>query len=448
MRRVIALVLLTACAATPQAVTKSDTADALTLVPTIVFPATPGLPPQRSNAQMAQDFLDLEFHMESGLALPILTRFDLPVTVALTGAIPATAATDLHVLLSRLHTEAGLDLTPVAANAAITLNFVPRATLRRIEPSAACFVIPNVSSLAEYRAKRGSADLDWEALTQRRRAAIFLPADASPQEVRDCLHEELAQALGPLNDLYRLPDSVFNDDNFQSVLTGFDMLMLRLHYSPDLANGMTEPQVAARLPALLARLNPAGEAGSGWPAAATPRPYIDAVATALGPDTAAAARLPAASQMLIIALAQGWQDNRSGFASFVLGRLQAPHDPAAALQSYTSAARIFASLPDGGVHLSHAKMQLAAIALASGHPETAITLVDQTLPLASRAQNAALMATLMLIKSQSLLTLGRTAEAQALRLDSLPAARYGFGIAPEIRARAADIAALALHRRN
>jgi len=34
----------------------------------------------------------------------------------------------------------------------------------------------------------------------------------SPQEVRDCLHEELAQALGPLNDLYRLPDSVFNDD--------------------------------------------------------------------------------------------------------------------------------------------------------------------------------------------------------------------------------------------
>ncbi len=47
--------------------------------------------------------------------------------------------------------------------------------------------------------------------------------------MRDCLHEELAQALGPLNDLYRLSNSVFNDDNFHSVLTGFDMEMLRLH---------------------------------------------------------------------------------------------------------------------------------------------------------------------------------------------------------------------------
>ena len=49
--------------------------------------------------------------------------------------------------------------------------------------------------------------------------AVFLPGDVSPQEIRDCLHEELAQALGPVNDLYRLTDSVFNDDNFNTVLT-------------------------------------------------------------------------------------------------------------------------------------------------------------------------------------------------------------------------------------
>ncbi len=117
---------------------------------------------------------------------------------------------------------------------------------------------PNVSSLAEYRANRGTAKLDWQQITRRNRVAIFVPSDTSPQEVRDCLHEEMAQALGPLNDLYRLPDSVFNDDNFQSVLTEFDMLMLRLHYAPDLATGMTEAEVAARLPALIARMNPSG----------------------------------------------------------------------------------------------------------------------------------------------------------------------------------------------
>ncbi len=69
--------------------------------------------------------------------------------------------------------------------------------------------------------------------------AIFLPGDVSPQETRDCLHEEMAQALGPLNDLYRLGDSVFNDDNFHTVLTGFDMLVLRTYYAPDLRSGMT-----------------------------------------------------------------------------------------------------------------------------------------------------------------------------------------------------------------
>jgi hypothetical protein len=82
--------------------------------------------------------------------------------------------------------------------------------------------------------------------------AVFMPADVAPQEVRDCLHEEVAQAIGPLNDLYRLPDSVFNDDNFHTVLTGFDMLILRATYAPELRSGMTRAEVAAALPGILA----------------------------------------------------------------------------------------------------------------------------------------------------------------------------------------------------
>ena len=57
----------------------------------------------------------------------------------------------------------------------------------------------------------------------RKRVAIFIPVDISFQDVRDCLHEELAQALGPLNDLYRVSDSVYNDDNFHIILTSYDM---------------------------------------------------------------------------------------------------------------------------------------------------------------------------------------------------------------------------------
>ena len=36
----------------------------------------------RSNAEIAQDFIDLEFRMESGRPLPVFTRFGGPVTVA------------------------------------------------------------------------------------------------------------------------------------------------------------------------------------------------------------------------------------------------------------------------------------------------------------------------------------------------------------------------------
>ena len=59
--------------------------------------------------------------------------------------------------------------------------------------------------------------------------------------MRDCLAEEITQALGPANDLYRLPDSIWNDDNFHGMATAFDMLILRALYQPELESGMTPP---------------------------------------------------------------------------------------------------------------------------------------------------------------------------------------------------------------
>ncbi len=454
----LGLLLLAAC--TPQTdirVTKADTSlDGLNLSgPLLQFPNGTGLAVQRPNGQIAQDFMDLEFHLESGLALPVLTRFDGPISIAMTGTVPPTARTDLAHLIARLRAEAGISLTllPDQSSATLTVAFERKAVLRRIEPTAACFVVPNVSSLQEYRRLAGSAALDWRNLRQRSRATLFVPDDSSPQEVRDCLNEETAQALGPVNDLFRLPDSVFNDDNFQSVLTGFDMLMLRLHYAPDFASGMGEAEVAARLPAVLARLNPrgayGGASGGTWGDPDTPRVWLDAVSNAMDSGATYSQRLRASDRALSIALGQGWQDNRLGFAHYIRARMESAQGPAngtaiaAAEVDYSEAARIFASLPDEGVHLGHALMQLAAIDLAKGQLDQAIALADQALPLAAVAQNASLLATLKLIKAEALDLQGHHAAATALRLDSLPAARYGFGAEPEVRARAAEIAAIA-----
>ncbi len=445
------LLLLVACAPTePAEVTKADPLDAtrlLPLPPMKSFSTMAGSAPTRSNAEIASDFMDLESNLESGRNLPVLTRFEGPIGVAMRGDVPPTAAADLGRLMARLRSEAGINIGPaMGANAAISIEFLPRKRMQALVPAAACFVAPRVSSWAEYRKSRSSSALDWTTLTLRDQLAIFVPSDTSPQEVRDCLHEELAQALGPLNDLYRLPDSVFNDDNFHTVLTGFDMLILRMHYSPDLRNGMALADVAARLPGLLAKMNPRGEFDGRGSTGVGPRDWVQSIETALGPRTADAARIKAAERALSIARAEGWTDNRLAFSYFAVGRLSLGKDVFHAIASFAEASRVYQSLPDGPVHSAHVDMQMAAFALSSGQPEVTIKLADRAIPVVTRAQNAALLATLMLLKAQALDQLGRADEAQAVRLDSLGWARYGFGSEQEVRARIADIAALSARK--
>jgi hypothetical protein len=285
--------------------------------------------------------------------------------------------------------------------------------------------------------------VDWVTLAERDRVAVFVPSDTAPQEVRDCLHEELAQALGPLNDLYRLSDSVFNDDNFHTVLTGFDMLMLRMYYDPALQNGLTEAEVAARLPALIDRLNPAG-AGRGGPARAdaTPRAWVEAVETALGPRAGYAVRRQAAERAVALAREAGWTDARLAFAWFALGRLTLARAPDVSVAALAAAAGLYRGLPEGAIHAAHIDMQMAAYALAGGEAEAAIRLCNRAMPVVRQAQNAALLASLMMIKAEALDLQGRRAEASALRLDSLGWARYGFGSDAEVRARLSEIALL------
>lgn len=384
-----------------------------------------------AGSSLTRDFMDLTFAMESGRRLQTFSRFEGPVTVAMTGQVPATAAKDLGALIGRLRAEAGIDISPASGAATITVEFASRAELRRMAPTAACFVVPNVGSLAEYRRLRGSAAVDWAEVTRRDRAAVFIPADTSPQEVRDCLHEELAQALGPLNDLYRLSDSVFNDDNFHSVLTGFDMEILRLTYSPGLTSGMSLDEVAARLGTVAGP----GVGGAG--------DWTRAIETALGRSGSLGARKAAATQALALAQAANWQDGRLAFSHFAVGRLLAGSEPERAFDAFGRAAAIYARLPGGEVQLAHVDMQLAVMALAGGYPEEAARLADRAIPVVRAHQNAALLASLMLVKAEALDDLGNPSAAAGLRMDSAPWARYGFGSDSMVKTRMRDIAAVA-----
>ena len=414
------------------------------LPPMKTFSSPQASPPIRSNVAIARDFLDLSFELESGRPLPVLTRFEGPITVRVTGTPPNSLNPDLARLLRRLRREAGITITQVGPDeeASITIETLPRAELQRYVPQAACFVVPRLDNWEDFKRQRRSATVDWTTLKTRTKMAIFLPGDVSPQETRDCLHEELAQALGPLNDLYRLGDSVFNDDNFHTILTGFDMLILRAYYAPQLSSGMTREQVAARLPSILAQLNPGGQRRPTVLARDTPREWINAIEEALGPRTSDTRRQAAARRAVAIAHEQKWQDNRLAFSLFALGRLSLAGEADIALASFLQASSIYNSNPGTRLQGAHVAMQLAAFALSSGQTEAAIALVDDSIAPVAAAENAALLATLLMIKSEALTLQGKTVEARAVRLDSLGWARYGFGSEKAVRLRLREIAAL------
>ena len=420
------------------------------LPPMKVFSAPDPQPPRASNADIARDFLDLAFSLESGRRLDRFTRFEGPVTVRLVGRAQPSLPQDLGLLLNRLRDEAGIDIRPAQGpEASITINAVTRAEIRRFLPDAACFVVPNVSTLSEYRAARHSRRVNWGRITERTRLAIFLPGDASPQEARDCLHEELAQALGPLNDLYRLPASVFNDDNVHTTLTGYDMLILRIFYDPALRNGMSRAEVAARLPAILSRLNPAGNGLPVRRAPRTPRPWIEAIQTALGPGSSGPGRRAAAAEALAIARGLNWQDHRRGFSHYAMGRILQPDDSAAARRHFIEADRYFAASPETALHRAYVASQLAAYALSEGRADEAIKLSTAHLDTVVLHENAALLATLMMLRAEALDLSGRVSEGRDVRLDSLGWARYGFGSDWEVRAKLREIATLnPLNRRG
>lgn len=399
--------------------------------------------PTRPNSEIALDFVDLAFRMESGRPLPIFTRFEGPITVRVVGRFEQTTLDDLTDLLRRLRSEARIDINySQSDDANIVIEAVPSRALQRVAPNAACFVVPRVQSWRELRAARNTPTLDWARLRTREKVAIFLPSDVTPQETRDCLHEELAQALGPLNDLYRLPDSVFNDDNIHAVLTGFDMLILRAYYAPELRSGMNEQQVVARLPRILARLNPRGERRGGQIPSSTSREWIDAMTVALGDSVSENRRRQAAARAISIGQSRGWTGPREGFANYAYGRLQIGNDANLALGAFNSAGRAYGQSPVTNIHSAHIAVQLAAFTLISNDAEATIAITSPAIDVAREHENAALMSLLMMFKAEALDLTGDTEAGMALRMDSLGWALYGFGDRDEVIDRLNEIASL------
>lgn len=392
----------------------------------------------RSNLDLAEDFLDLTFRLENGDRLPRLLKYEGPVRVVLRSQGLSTYLPELRDLLDRLRSESGIDieLTPNPTDAQIHIWAASRAGIARAFPGAACFIVPGVTSWDEFRWPpmldqfwpARSEIVEWSELERLTVTSIFIPADSTPQDTRDCLHEELAQALGPANDMYRLSDTVFNDDNFHSVLTPFDMLMLRTLYDDRLPAGISREKAAALVPAVLNRINPSGRGlARELRASAAPR-WKSAIEAALDRRKRPTARQSAAAQAVAFARQMKPTDHRLGLSLLTLGRITSSENPKDAKELFEAAYVQFADQFGGNsIHLAHVALHLALVALREDEFDRAIALARRHAPAARKAENAVVLSGLLAIESEALLALGDLEKARAARIDSLEWARYAFG---------------------
>ena len=374
----------------------------------------------RSNAAIADEFLSLVFETEGGTRIPRLLRYEGPVRVALDPRL-ASYRGDLQAVLGQMRAKAGLDIALARGTAQIYIEQVPAAALRRYYPTAACVVVPGVSSFAQFR--RGEFPR-WSRQQRLERASIFIPEGALPYIVRACLNEEIAQALGPVNDLYRVSDTVFNDDNVFNELTDYDLLILKLLYSNALQTGMGEAATRSRLPALLAQLNPAGQR-QGHTSRADRR-WKPLIETAMNPGNPRSSRLAAASRA--IERARSLADHRLIHSLLIYGRLtlrdRADLAAPAFQEAYSLSQRLLG--PDN-LRTALTGMHMAAIALSAGRLEDVITLTTPALKTAQRHNDPVLVAGLQGMRALAFSQLGQTGKAAKSRLDSLTQARYAFG---------------------
>ena len=400
----------------------------------------------RSNQDLAEDFLDLTFALENGDKLFNLLKYNGDIKVILRSSGLSNYQPELSTLIRRLNAEARVNISQTTdpAQAQIHIHAVPRRTIARVFPGAACFIVPGVTSWNEFRSPSVSPDqIMWSRQRSLTVTSIFVPADSTPQDTRDCLHEELGQALGPANDLYRIHDTVFNDDNFHSILTPFDMLMLRTLYDSSLQSGMTRTEVARRLPAILNRINPKGRSQGKTQRAAESRAWKGAIETALNRRKTRGVRIAAGQRALSIASTFEPSDHRVGLTLLTLGRVQARANPALAAEFFQSAYSQFnGQLGPNNIRSTHVALHLALFALKNGQIGLARRLADLHMPVARRSENAVVLSGLLAIKAEALLASGNIAPARKARIESLAWARYAFGDSDGDIARAqAEIAA-------
>lgn len=331
------------------------------------------------NDSLADLLVALTFDTEWGDARVSLLKFPGPVRVALEGPGAAQYAGFLDGYLGQLRERAGIDIARAEAATNIQVRFVDAGDFNALLPSLSCVVVPG--------------DLTWDIFASDPRRygtrasvsgtepgqTVFIPQSAEPETVRACLIEEIAQGLGPANDLWGLGPTIFNDDAAHLWPTALDYLMLRVLYQPELRVGAGREATRAAARDVLRRLNPGGEGAAPLPPLrlrelARWRDLMQrAHARNVSAERSAAIRAAAGD----IVAAEAPQSAQACQSLIGLAGAQAPTE---ALARYDEAARLCTTVHGPG------DIRLARIALGQAGALAALDRPDEVLAATARAR--------------------------------------------------------------
>ncbi len=396
-----------------------------------------------SNADYTDYMISLYYQTEWDAIRVGLAKWDAPVTVSIDSSALDAYQPFLEQYIDRLRSEGGVDIRTATAGAgAISVAAAPADQMRRTFATAFCLVAPGRLSFEELiSALADPDDIDWTRVQRIEAATIFIPVDASPYQVRACLMEEIAQALGPGNDIFYLANSIFNDDGAHMRPTSFDMLALRVLYNPALKPGMAQSDAEPIVRDVLDMLRPEGAGVPRGPSFSQAPEWKDAILASSAHGVPAASQLAIAEEAVRLSRSFSSVDPRRGFSFERLGRAYLAHGKA--LEAESAFRRAIAayqlSVGDQDVRVASARVGLAIALNEQGKNGKALTQVDLALPVLAAHDAEDRISAAFKQRHDAQTALGHETEALNTALIGVDWALYALG---------ADYGELAESRKN
>lgn len=368
------------------------------------------------NRSLADLFVRLTFETEWGGERAQLARLEQPIVVGLEGDAAEIHRPFLTDYLAYLRDNAGLEIREGQVGRNLTVRLVEGRRFRRLLPAASCVLVPgDIRWRAFAKAPDVLGGMAMVSASRLEAVTVFVPDDAIPADVRRCLLEEIAQGLGPLNDLYGLGPSIFNDDFGHLWPTRLDLLMLRVLYSPDMQTGLGPRETERRALAVLDRINPAGRRARPLPGVThrAEHEWRKRIAGALRRDRSQTQRTQSAESALLLAEAALPGTSWHCHSLLTLARTETLGDPERAERHLDQAEQICGRIhgPDDP-RLAQLRLSRAGIALALARPKDALVLSEGLAPVLAGHGLEEALAAYYELRTRALESLGRRGEAR------------------------------------